>query len=317
MLQDLTQGRVPGRLLAGLLAGVVCVAALPCAQVAHAQEPQLYALSNPTSPRLYTLDTTTGAELTLELVSGHEAIFCGITFDNTGTMYTIDGFNDAFSDRLFTIDPLTAAGSIVGDTGLNWNFRSIAYDATSDTLYAARDNALFTVDRSSGLVTLVANITGAGLSQLTAFAIDSDGQAWGSDIQDTSLFQIDLATGAATRIGDAFPGTRNWFNDLTFAPDGTLYGAREQGGGIFTIDTGTGQATLWTASRTYRSLSFTFSERSCRADLDGDGQLTIFDFLEFQNLFAAGDLRADFDGDGQLTIFDFLAFQNEFAAGCG
>ena len=54
----------------------------------------------------------------------------------------------------------------------------------------------------------------------------------------------------------------------------------------------------------------------CRVDLDGDGELTFFDFLEFQNLFAAGDLRADFDGDGALTFFDFLAFQNEFAAGC-
>ena len=54
----------------------------------------------------------------------------------------------------------------------------------------------------------------------------------------------------------------------------------------------------------------------CRVDLDGDGSLSIFDFLAFQNLFDAGDLLADFDGDGQLTIFDFLAFQNEFDAGC-
>ncbi|UYV11689.1 MAG: hypothetical protein NCW75_10305 [Phycisphaera sp.] len=55
---------------------------------------------------------------------------------------------------------------------------------------------------------------------------------------------------------------------------------------------------------------------TCRADLDGDGVLTIFDFLAFQNLFVAGDLAADFDGDGSLTLFDFLAFQNEFDAGC-
>ncbi len=55
---------------------------------------------------------------------------------------------------------------------------------------------------------------------------------------------------------------------------------------------------------------------ACRADLDGDGVLTIFDFLAFQNLFDGGDLRADFDGDGALTIFDFLAFQNEFSMGC-
>ncbi|MEO1007443.1 MAG: GC-type dockerin domain-anchored protein [Planctomycetota bacterium] len=54
----------------------------------------------------------------------------------------------------------------------------------------------------------------------------------------------------------------------------------------------------------------------CLPDIDGDGELTIFDFLAFQNLFDAGDLAADFDGDGELTIFDFLAFQNAFDAGC-
>ncbi|MEQ9584749.1 MAG: GC-type dockerin domain-anchored protein [Phycisphaerales bacterium] len=55
---------------------------------------------------------------------------------------------------------------------------------------------------------------------------------------------------------------------------------------------------------------------ACRADIDGDGSLTIFDFLGFQNLFQDGDLAADFAGDGELTIFDFLMFQNEFDARC-
>jgi acetyl esterase/lipase len=54
----------------------------------------------------------------------------------------------------------------------------------------------------------------------------------------------------------------------------------------------------------------------CAADLDGDGELTVFDFLMFQNLFGVGDPIADFDGDGALTVFDFLAFQNAFDAGC-
>ncbi|MEO1008053.1 MAG: GC-type dockerin domain-anchored protein [Planctomycetota bacterium] len=58
-------------------------------------------------------------------------------------------------------------------------------------------------------------------------------------------------------------------------------------------------------------------EDACLPDVDGDGELTIFDFLEFQNLFDAGDLAADFDGDGELTIFDFLEFQNLFDVGCG
>jgi hypothetical protein len=55
----------------------------------------------------------------------------------------------------------------------------------------------------------------------------------------------------------------------------------------------------------------------CAADRDGDGELTIFDFLGFQNQFDAGDSRADLDEDGALTIFDFLVFQNRFDAGCG
>ncbi|MGD1916265.1 MAG: GC-type dockerin domain-anchored protein [Phycisphaerales bacterium] len=54
----------------------------------------------------------------------------------------------------------------------------------------------------------------------------------------------------------------------------------------------------------------------CTADLDGDGEATVFDFLEFQNFFAARDPRANFDGDGDFTFFDFLAFQTAFDAGC-
>ncbi len=56
---------------------------------------------------------------------------------------------------------------------------------------------------------------------------------------------------------------------------------------------------------------------TCLPDIDGDCSLTIFDFLEFQNLFDGGSLEADFDGDGLLTLFDFLEFQNAFDMGCG
>jgi hypothetical protein len=54
----------------------------------------------------------------------------------------------------------------------------------------------------------------------------------------------------------------------------------------------------------------------CHADLDGDGELTVFDFLEFQNLFDSGDPRADACYDGRLDIFDFLEFFNQFEIGC-
>src|SRR5690606_31653058 len=54
----------------------------------------------------------------------------------------------------------------------------------------------------------------------------------------------------------------------------------------------------------------------CYADCDGSGELDFFDFLCFQNAFAAGDCYADCDESGNLDVFDFVCFQNEFAAGC-
>ncbi|MFG0284011.1 MAG: GC-type dockerin domain-anchored protein [Phycisphaerales bacterium JB039] len=78
---------------------------------------------------------------------------------------------------------------------------------------------------------------------------------------------------------------------------------------------------VWAAGRDLRGLELSTlvvhrPAATCRADLTGEGELDFFDFLAFQNLFAAGDMRADFTGDGALDFFDFLAFQNEFAAGC-
>ncbi len=57
-------------------------------------------------------------------------------------------------------------------------------------------------------------------------------------------------------------------------------------------------------------------DAGCRADLDRDGQLTIFDFLAFTSLFEGLAPEADFVPDGEFTIADFLAFQNEFDVGC-
>ncbi|MFG0283183.1 MAG: GC-type dockerin domain-anchored protein, partial [Phycisphaerales bacterium JB039] len=54
----------------------------------------------------------------------------------------------------------------------------------------------------------------------------------------------------------------------------------------------------------------------CYADCDSSGELDIFDFLCFQNAFAAGRSLADCNLDCFVDFFDFLCFQNAFAAGC-
>jgi hypothetical protein len=55
---------------------------------------------------------------------------------------------------------------------------------------------------------------------------------------------------------------------------------------------------------------------ACYADLNGDTVLDLFDFLEFTNLFNAGDDLANCDGQGGLDLFDFLCYTNAFNAGC-
>lgn len=72
------------------------------------------------------------------------------------------------------------------------------------------------------------------------------------------------------------------------------------GGGVYTI----GQGGLYAFGP------------PCFADCDGDGKLTLFDFLCFSNAFLAGDPFADCDGDGLFTMFDFLCYQNAYQVGC-
>jgi len=55
----------------------------------------------------------------------------------------------------------------------------------------------------------------------------------------------------------------------------------------------------------------------CKADVNEDKELNIFDFVAFQVGFNAGDTDTDINSDGQLNVFDFVAFQAAFIEGCG
>ncbi|MCC6675595.1 MAG: CHRD domain-containing protein [Phycisphaerales bacterium] len=55
---------------------------------------------------------------------------------------------------------------------------------------------------------------------------------------------------------------------------------------------------------------------SCPADLNCDGLVDFADYLEFLNLYDAGDLRVDYNGDGLVDFADYLEFLNFYDAGC-
>jgi hypothetical protein len=57
-------------------------------------------------------------------------------------------------------------------------------------------------------------------------------------------------------------------------------------------------------------------QATCRADYNGDGAITIIDFLNYLSGFAANDPRADLNADGVVNLQDFLAFLAAYSAGC-
>src|SRR5690606_7445032 len=82
------------------------------------------------------------------------------------------------------------------------------------------------------------------------------------------------------------------------------------------VSPGAGSHTLRYALEGPHQITLGDGGSRCYADCDESGELDFFDFLCFQNEFAAGGSYADCDQSGDLDFFDFLCYQNEFAAGC-
>jgi len=229
----------------------------------------LYATSGPVNPSLLTIDSATGAVLTSVPITGEEALFGGLTFSLDGSsLYSIDGYNDASSDRTFRIDPGSGAGAVVGNTGFNWNFRSVEVHPTTGTFYASRDNELYTIDPVSGAATSVGPISGATLDQATALAIDAFGNAYMTDIGNRGLFALDLATGNLTHLGDLV--TPPAFQDLAFDSTGTLWGVGFVTGNLYTIDIAAVTATLQHTTGAFAGIAFERGETGT-SFCSGDG----------------------------------------------
>ena len=204
---------------------------------------------------LIELDLATAIPINASPIVGHEALFGGLALDAAGDLYSIDGYNDSFSDRTFRIDRNTGVGVVVGDTNFNWNFRSVAVNPVDDMLYGWTDNRLYRLNKTTGAATLVANVSAPPfLDQGTAFAISAGGVGFITDIQDNSLFSVDLTTGAATLFGQLTTGSL-WFNDLDFDSAGNLWGVHEAGG-IYRISIIPPSATLVFSTPTYSGIAF-------------------------------------------------------------
>jgi len=173
------------------------------------------------------------------------------------------------SAGILVIDPLTANGQLISNTGDI--FPGIAIDADTGIMYAGGGGPvgplMFTVNIETGVSTLVGN-TGLGSASIPGLDFRSDGVLFGSvniaggaGTGGDHLVTINKGTAATTIIGSfgnctniSIPSSGSGSCDLermeaiAFSPEGTLYGGTvnsNQGTGeLYTIDTSTGQATL-------------------------------------------------------------------------
>jgi hypothetical protein len=254
---------------------------------------------------LYIIDLRTGAIVEnlgtradcdfegLELVEGRLYGSTEVSATTPGLVYDI------------TEAPGSALGPAVRRSGVD---HELSLDPTTGTLYALNgaESAmilhtwLYTIDLADGSPTLV----GESGFYADSLAINEHGEGFAVDmIFRQLLYAVDLATGGLTLIGPVASDTGVAISlnqvALGFDASGTLWmivgGTVSTPTRIYTLDPATGDAThvadmervTGSAGSLIDAIAIVPGE-ACRADLDGDGVLSIFDFLAFQNAFDAG-----------------------------
>ncbi|GIW74584.1 MAG: hypothetical protein KatS3mg103_1106 [Phycisphaerales bacterium] len=313
---------------------LACASIGPACTVALAQ-PVLVATDGAFGmPMVYRLDPDTGRALSAVDLRGTGPLgispLAGLTLEPTGTLA---GFTPTTDNALYRVDPSTGQARFGGRLGIAT--REGALTAAADgTIYAAGTSSphrLFTIDPATGRASLGPTLDRP--MDVSGLALRDDGMLVALDLrtaeQPASLRLIDPATGQSRQLAELdAPGP--------LADQGGLAIVQVQGAavGYLAVAPIDGPAQLW------RFDPFDGSQAQvgtivgpagpvgvivglaalpcepCPADLDGDCQASVFDFLLLLGWFDAGDLRADIDGNGRLEIFDFLAFLGIFEAGC-
>ena len=229
----------------------------------------------------------------------------------------------AGDSRFFVMDAATHQVSYPGGSSGNAMVRGMAYNYANDTMYAIVNDALATVDLSSGALHVIADFTGSA-DDLMTIAIDGEGNAYGLTLNSirTSLVRINLDTAVCTELGELALGL-NFAQSMTWDHGtNTLYWAREldvMDSGLYTIDVNTLAVTpCGRIGRAGMEISclFTTSEPGTGGligDADLNGSVTIADAIlalrhamGLSTLSGQGLANADADANGSVTTADAI-----------
>lgn len=317
--------------MSGRASAVACAGLI--VSVCGAGDPVLVATDAPFgSAMVYHLDPATAQVLrAVDLVgtgtTGRTPL-AGLAFDTGGQLL---GFTPTTDNELYRVDRATGQATRGGRLGITTREGGMAVFADG-TIYGASTGTparLFTINPATGRATLGPTMTPA--TDISGLGARADGLLVGLDLRTTdgppALRAIDPDTGETAVIAALLPR-------IELADVGGLeiieVGGVESGYYVIAPSGAGGIAQLW-RFEPYTGAQEPMGEiagvgpvtglaglpcEACPADLDGDCEATIFDFLLLGNWFDAGDLRADLTGDGVLDIWDYLFFLNIFQSGC-
>jgi hypothetical protein len=231
----------------------ICALALALA-VSPARAILLYA-TDETNQGLYTIDT--GAAYAVSLVGtytipGEEFFIGGLAFDSHGVLYGVSATDFA---RLYTLDPHTAATTLVGPLYAGFVFEGgLAFEPGTGTLYGANLESsgaphLMKIDAASGAGTDLGLIAG-GEHDFGGLAFDALGQLFGLDRSTNALWRIDKANPASALTVQVGAGLGSGIvmgrvGGMTDDPaTGTFYGYAEGSRHLFTVNLATGAGTV-------------------------------------------------------------------------
>ena len=178
------------------------------------------------NPHLWRINATTGAvtdagNITVggtNLASAND----GTEFDNlairNGTLYAVisfvTGVNANFNDALFTIDPTTAAATLVGPLGINngFPFGAMEYDASADRFFIVNGGTgdLLTVNPATGAATVIGNTGQSSVVGLAAGSSSAPAVAPRAvTVSNVSVTEGDQGTQTVTFNVTAQPGNGN------------------------------------------------------------------------------------------------------------
>jgi len=209
----------------------------------------------------YGVDGAASSWISFPIPSGTPITTIGATTANGQggdflTLFQIGFFTTQSGTLVNVIPSLGTAFAIAPITGLNpgQSIIGMGFGFSSATMYLATSNLgvppapqLYTLNISTGVATLVGNVTNA--PGLLAIAVSCNSEVYGFDVTGDNLVSIDPTTGVGTIVGPLGVNALSVAQDADFDPEtGNLYWTTFNGssGELRSVDVNTGNSTLIT-----------------------------------------------------------------------